>query len=105
MNEKDLVFVDMPEDGIPVSDTRRSIDKREKVADDAEPIKPVKSAAEIALEEKLKAEIERREAAEAKLVAVQTKFDEAKNNLEKETAEMRTRLMKTLEDRSKQGQF
>jgi molecular chaperone GrpE len=48
---------------------------------------------------------ERREAAEAKLVGVQAKFDEAKNNLERETAEMRARLMKTLEDRAKQGQF
>jgi len=45
------------------------------------------------------------EAAEAKLVGVQAKFDEAKSNLEKETADMRARLMKTLEDRSKQGQF
>ena len=33
------------------------------------------------------------------------KFEEAKANLEKETAEMRMRLMKTLEDRGKQEQF
>lgn len=105
MNEKDLEFDDMPEEGIPVFDKRRFNDKGEKIADDPVPEKPVKSATEAALEEKLKAEIERREAAEAKLVGVQTKFDEARNNLEKETAEMRTRLMKTLEDRAKQAQF
>ena len=34
----------------------------------------------------------RREAAEAKLVGVQAKFEEAKANLERETAEMRERL-------------
>ncbi|HVF46893.1 MAG TPA: nucleotide exchange factor GrpE [Pyrinomonadaceae bacterium] len=105
MNEKDLEFDDMPEEGIPVFDKRRFNDKGENVADDPEPTKPAKSRAEAALEEKLKAEIERREAAETKLVGVQTKFDEAKNNLEKETAEMRSRLMKTLEDRGKQAQF
>lgn len=105
MNEKDLEFDDMPEEGIPVFDKRRFNDKGEKIADDPAPTKPAKSVAETALEEKLKAEIERREAAEAKLVGVQTKFDEAKNNLEKETAEMRSRLMKTLEDRGKQAQF
>ena len=53
------------------------------------PAEPVKSAREIELEAKLKAETERREAAEAKLVGVQAKFDEAKADLERETAEMR----------------
>ena len=38
-------------------------------------------------------------------MGVQAKFEEAKRDLEKETAEMRSRMMKTLEDRSKQGQF
>lgn len=65
----------------------------------------VKSAREIELETRLKAEIERREAAEAKLVGVQAKFEEIKNQMERETQEMRQRLMKTLEDRAKQGQF
>jgi molecular chaperone GrpE len=105
MNEKDLEFDDMPDEGIPVFDKRRFNEKGEKIADDPQPAKPAKSAAETALEERLKAEIERREAAEAKLVGVQAKFDEAKNDLEKETAEMRARLMKTLEDRGKQAQF
>ena len=58
---------------------------------------------EVELEAKLKAETDRREAAEAKLVGVQAKFEEAKADLEKETADMRARLMKTLEDRAKQG--
>lgn len=91
---------------IPVNDRRRVTEDgiREDVMEEtkAEPSKP---AREIELEAKLKSEVERREAAEAKLVGVQTKFEEAKNSLERETAEMRSRLMKTLEDRAKQGQF
>lgn len=57
------------------------------------------------LESELKAERERRESAEAKLVGVQKKFDDVKSQMERETQEMRRRLMKTLEDRAKQGQF
>ena len=92
---------------IPVNDKRRFNDKGERVDDSkAEQKKePVKSAREIELETALKTELDRREAAESKLVGVQAKFEEAKANLEKETAEMRARLMKTLEDRAKQGQF
>src|SRR5215204_3904650 len=92
---------------IPVNDKRRVNEDgiREDVQEDATPATPQKSAREIELETKLVAENERREAAEAKLIGVQAKFDEAKNSLERETAEMRSRLMKTLEDRSKQGQF
>jgi molecular chaperone GrpE len=91
---------------IPVNDKRRFTE--EGIRDDVKeetPATPQKSPREIELEGKLKTETERREAAEAKLVGVQAKFDEAKSNLEKETADMRARLMKTLEDRSKQGQF
>ncbi|MEJ7623596.1 MAG: nucleotide exchange factor GrpE [Pyrinomonadaceae bacterium] len=106
MNEKDLNFDEMADDGIPVFDKRRFNGKGERVNDDEPaPSPPTKPAAETALEDKLKVETERREAAESKLVSVQAKFDEAKANLEKETAEMRTRLMKTLEDRAKQAQF
>jgi molecular chaperone GrpE len=65
----------------------------------------VKSMRETELENKLKAETERREAAESKLVGVQAKFEELKTQMERETAEMRQRLMKTLEDRARQGQF
>ena len=92
---------------IPVNDKRRFTEDgiRDDVREEPSTTAPEKSRAETELETKLKAEVERREAAEAKLVGVQAKFEDAKNSLEKETAEMRTRLMKTLEDRSKQGQF
>lgn len=66
---------------------------------------PLKSAKEIELENRLKAETERREAAESKLVGVQAKFEEVKTQMERETQEMRSRMQKTLEDRAKQGQF
>jgi molecular chaperone GrpE len=90
---------------IPINDKRRFNEKGEKVREGEKQAEPAKSAREIELENKLKAETERREAAEAKLIGVQAKFEEAKRNLERETAEMRTRLMKTLEDRAKQSQF
>jgi len=109
MNKKNIEvdgFDNLDDGPLPVNDKRRFNDKGERILDDEpRPAEPVKSAAEIALEARLKAETERREAAEAKLVGVQAKFEEAKNNLEKETGEMRNRLMKTLEDRGKQAQF
>lgn len=93
------------EQEIKVEDKRRVNSDGERVNDNVEePTKPVKSAEVIKLEAELKAERERRESAEAKLVGVQAKFEEAKSGLEKETQEMRQRLMKTLEDRAKQGQ-
>lgn len=91
---------------IPFNDKRRFNADGERIADDPPADNgPSTSAAEIALEAKLKAETERREAAESKLIGVQAKFEEAKATLEKETADMRARLLKTLEDRSKQAQF
>lgn len=108
MKSKEIDIREIDETGngkIPVSDKRRFNEQGERVAEDETPVESLKSANEIALEAKLKAETERREAAEAKLIGVQMKFEEAKSNLEKETAEMRTRLMKTLEDRGKQAQF
>ena len=89
---------------IPVNDKRRVTEDgiREDFKEESASPKPQR---ETELEAKLKSETERREAAEAKLVGVQAKFEEAKAGLERETAEMRTRLMKTLEDRAKQGQF
>jgi molecular chaperone GrpE len=109
MNQEDPFngkIVDDEPISVPVNDKRRvtADGLREGVKEEA-PEPPQKSARETELETKLKAETERREAAEAKLVGVQAKFEEAKRNLEKETADMRSRLMKTLEDRSKQGQF
>jgi molecular chaperone GrpE len=92
---------------IPVNDKRRFTEDgiRDDLREDSDPATPQKSARETDLESKVKSETERREAAEAKLVGVQAKFEEAKQALEKETAEMRSRMMKTLEDRSKQAQF
>lgn len=92
---------------IPVNDKRRFTEEgiRDDVKEDSAAKTPQKSARELELEAKLTAETLRREAAEAKLVGVQAKFEEAKTSLEKETSDMRQRLMKTLEDRAKQGQF
>ncbi len=69
------------------------------------PKQQVKSMRETELENKLKTETERREAAESKLIGVQAKFEEIKTQIERETQEMRGRMQKTLEDRAKQGQF
>ena len=104
MNEQETEF-DETDGAIPFTDKRRFNTDGERIADDETPQVPVKSATEIALEAALKIETERREAAETKLGSVQVKLEEAKANLEKETAEMRSRLMKTLEDRGKQAQF
>lgn len=113
MNEKDH-FIEEHQEGdelkIPVNDKRRFNENGERIAEEPQPSveakkEPVPSAREIELENKLKAETERREAAESKLVGVQAKFEEAKTNLERETAEMRARLIKTLEDRAQQNQF
>lgn len=108
MNEKDLKieeFDDLGGEKIPIFDKRRFNKDGERKAEDGTLVEPFRSAAEIVLETDLKVERERREAAESKLVGVQAKFDEAKANLERETSEMRARLMKTLEDRAKQAQF
>lgn len=109
MNDNDPVNEEFLEDdvqGIPTNDKRRFNARGERIDGVEETSKePAKPAKEIELEKKLKTETERREAAEAKLVGVQAKFDDAKTGLEKETADMRARLMKTLEDRAKQGQI
>ena len=94
------------EEEIKVEDKRRFNNQGEGTDGKTEPKnEPVKSARELELENRLKEETTRREAAESKLVGVQAKFDEVKTQMERETAEMRQRLMKTLEDRAKQGQF
>jgi molecular chaperone GrpE len=105
-NEEEIIEGEAEE--IPVNDKRRFNEDGERVniedmLDD--PIEPQKSPEVIRLENELKTVQTRCEVAETKLVDVQRRFDEAKNNLEKETAEMRQRLMKTLEQRAKQGQF
>jgi molecular chaperone GrpE len=92
---------------IPVRDKRRfNADGEQVLADEpAIAAEPAKSAAETVLETQLAIEKERREAAEAKLVGVQAKFEEAKASLERETSEMRERLKKTLEAKASQDQF
>jgi molecular chaperone GrpE len=101
-NEEEI----LGEEEVKVDDKRRFNTEGELVTVevDEEVAEPVKSFETIKLENDLRAETERRIAAETKLVEVQKRFDDAKNNLEKETAEMRQRLMKTLEDRAKQSQ-
>ncbi|MFL6468399.1 MAG: nucleotide exchange factor GrpE [Pyrinomonadaceae bacterium] len=109
MSEKDFIeeMLDGDEFKVSVNDKRRFNSDGERIADDPDVknTEPVKSQKERELEEKLKAETERREAAEAKLVGVQAKFEEAKSGLERETAEMRERLKKSLESKAKQEQF
>lgn len=90
---------------IPVNDKRRFSADGEYVAEEEIAAESVRPAAELVLEAQLKGETDRREAAEAKLVGVQARFEEEKTRLERETGEMRERLKKTLEDKAKQGQF
>ena len=109
MNEQELNNEETFEEAagteeIPVADKRRFNGEGERIKDDPKAAN-VKSPEVIQLETDLKNERIRREAAEAKLVGVQTKFDEVKSQMERETQEMRQRLMKTLEERAKQGQF
>lgn len=113
MNEQDLnsdELIEEIENEFAVNDKRRFNQDGERVNDEATSEKTeksvkVKSSEVTKLENELKDVWARCSVAETKLVEVQKRFDEAKNNLEKETAEMRQRLTKTLEDRAKQGQF
>ena len=111
MNEQDFnneeIIEEETAEEIPVNDKRRFNADGERVNFDTEekPPTPEKSAQEIELENRLREEITRREAAEMKLVGVQAKFNEAKAEMERETQEMRGRMQKSLEDRAKQGQF
>lgn len=110
MNETDELIDEIlgeQEVKIPINDKRRFSPEGERADGGQEPEAkvPQRSQREIELEARLDEETTRREAAESKLVGVQAKFDEARANLEKETAEMRARLRKTLEDRAKQSQF
>ena len=98
---------EVEEGNIPVNDKRKFNSQGERISaeEDDTPKQQVKSMRETELENKLKEETARREAAEAKLVGVQAKFEEVKTQMERETQEMRGRMQKTLEDRAKQGQF
>ncbi len=106
-NEQDFndeEIIEGEAEDVSASDKRRFNETGERIRDDKKTEK-VKSPEVVRLENELKDERIRREAAEAKLVGVQKKFDEIKSQMERETSEMRQRLMKTLEDRAKQGQF
>ena len=112
MNEQDFnneeeIFEEENTEKIPVNDKRRFNADGERMnfeeKDDSKI--PVKSQREIELENRLIEETARREAAEAKLIGVQAKFNEAKAEIERETQEMRQRMQKSLEDRAKQGQY
>ncbi len=105
MNQKNAELEELEDETIPVKDKRRFNADGERAIEPEAPREPIKSFNETILEANLKSEIERREGAESKLVGVQAKFEEAKATLERETSEMRARLMKTLEDRAKQAQF
>ena len=109
MNEQEFRDEEINEEPIegeiPFNDKRRFGGDGERIREDDKHFTNMKSPEVARLETELKNERIRREAAEAKLVGVQTKFDEVKAQMERETAEMRQRLMKTLEDRAKQGQF
>ena len=108
MNEQDFSNEEIfdENDGSGSEDKQRSNNDGERINGKSEAkTEPVKSARETDLENRLRDETARREAAEAKLVGVQVKFNEENTKREKETGEMRQRLTKTLEDRAKQGQF
>ncbi|MEZ5427684.1 MAG: nucleotide exchange factor GrpE [Pyrinomonadaceae bacterium] len=110
MNEKDFnpeEIIEEEAEDFTVKDKRRFNEEGERIHVDVrdEPKEKVKSPELIRLENELNAARARCEVAETKLIDVQKRFDEAKGNLERETAEMRTRLMKTLEQRAQQGQF
>lgn len=107
MNEQDFDDEEILEENtqeFPFDDKRRFDGEGETIKDGRKSEK-AKSPEIIKLENELRDERARRESAEAKLVGVQKKFDEIKAQMERETQEMRQRLMKTLEDRAKQGQF
>lgn len=112
MNEQDFnneedIFEEENTEKIPVNDKRRfnADGERMNFEEKQDAKMPVKSQWEIELENRLIEETARREAAEAKLVGVQAKFNEAKAEIERETQEMRGRMQKSLEDRAKQGQY
>ena len=105
MNEQELNNEDFLDDILESEEGKFNSEGGEVNFAEEMPKQQVKSMRETELENKLKAETERREAAEAKLVGVQVKFEEIKTQMERETQEMRDRMKKTLEDRAKQGQF
>lgn len=110
MNEKDFnneEIIEEEDGGFTVKDKRRFDGEGERINMDVadEPQTRTKSPEVVRLENELNTVKTRCEVAETKLVDVQKRFDQAIGNLERETAEMRARLTKTLEQRAQQGQF
>ena len=100
-------------DTIRIEDKRRFDDAGERVevkinggADEAtDPVEPPKPAEVLKLEKELNEITVRCQSAEAKLGEVQLRFEKERENLEKETAEMRTRMKKSLEQQADQSRF
>ncbi len=120
MSEKNFDIEDIFEENgeeIPFTDKRRFDDGGERlnveVSDEsevnkaAEKVTPeeVKSPKVVKLENALKEVTVRCKAAETKLQSVQRRFEEEKANLENETAERRSRMKKSLEQRAEQGRI
>ncbi len=109
------------EEGIPVTDKRRftddgvriDLEENDEADADMPPIdietaagtEKAKTPEVKRLEEDLIALNARCEAAETKLIEVQKRFEEERENLEKETAERRERMMKSLEQKADSGRF
>jgi molecular chaperone GrpE len=98
---------------IPFRDKRRVSEDGERInveindGNESPPIEaePAKSAEVVKLENALQEVMTRCEAAETKLVGVQQRFEEEKAKLERETAERRERMKKSLEQRAEQGRL
>ncbi len=102
------------EEEVRFNDKRRFNEKGERVkvevkdhSEDSEKDDPkeTKSPEVIKLESALREMFIRCDAAESKLVEVQKRFEEERAKLEAETAEMRERMKKSLEQRAEQGRF
>lgn len=105
---------ELAEEDIAFNDKRRFNDRGERVkvevrdgnAKGSDGEEEVQKSPEVArLEAALKETLLRCEAAEGKLIEVQKRFDAERKRLEQETAEMRSRMKKTLEQRAEADRF
>jgi len=107
---KEEIDDESPE-GIKFTDNRRFNDAGEKIQVDIrdrekkKPKDPPRSPETVRLEQALKEVTLRCNAAESKLIDVQKRFEMERANLEDETAKIRERLKKSLEQRAEQGRF
>lgn len=103
-------FEELSNEDIRVEDKRRFTDDGERVevkinGKSKEPVDPPKSPEVVKLENELSEITIRCRAAEDKLIEVQKRFEEERQNLESETAEMRARMKKSLEQQADQSRF